>query len=535
MDLRPSRRSFFPLALLPFATAFRPMDAPPPRQIWHRGASADPGSLDPHKTSTVIESDILSELYEGLVARDQHGEIIPGVAETWTVDADKLVYTFHFRADARWSNGDPVMPQDFVFAFQRLMKPQTAAQYANILYTLKNAEKVNKGDLPPEDLGVRALDGERLELRLERPVAYFLQQLAHLTALPLHRKSVEHIGDAFARPGNMVSNGPFMLKDFVPNDRLVLVRNPHYHSAGDVALESVVFIPFEDRSAALRRFMAGEIQSYDDVPVDQIAFVRARLDQEFKLFPSLASYYYAFDTRRPPFSDARVRRALAMVVDREFLARKIWGGTMEPSYSFVPPGITSYGAPAVVAWKDEDSFAREDEARRLLQEAGYGPGGRSLDIEIRFNTSENHKATAVALADMWRVLGANTRLLQTDATSHYAYLYSKAPFDVARSGWFADFPDAQNFLFLAESGNKSLNVANFVNPAYDALMRMAEQAADPAERCEILHKAEALLLEEQPFLVLLSFQSRNLVSQKLRGWEANALNVHPSRFVSIDA
>jgi oligopeptide transport system substrate-binding protein len=502
-------------------------------QIWYRGASADPGSLDPHKTSTVIESDVLTELYEGLVARDRFGVIIPGVADTWSSNAEKTVYTFHLRHDARWSNGDPVVAEDFVFAFRRLMKPQTGAQYANILYTLKNAEKVNKGALPVDDLGVRALDDERLELTLERPVPYLLEQLTHLTALPLHRASVERFGDAFARPGHMVSNGPFMLQDFMPNDHLILVKNPYFHAAGEVALEKEVFIPFEDRAAALRRFIAGEIQSYDDVPVDQIAFVRARLGDEFKCFSSLASYYYAFDTRHPPFDDVRVRRALSMVIDRDFLARRIWGGTMEPSYSFVPPGIESYGQPSTVVWKAEDRFTREDEAKRLLQEAGFGPGGKPLAVEIRFNTSENHKATAVAIADMWRVLGVDVRLLQTDATSHYAFLYSKAPYDVARSGWFADFADAQNFLFLGESSNKSLNAANFSNPAFDALMRDAAQAPDPVARSALLHEAEALLLDEQPYLVLLSFQSRNLVSKNLHGWEPNVLNVHSGRFISI--
>jgi oligopeptide transport system substrate-binding protein len=520
------------LALVSLAADAAASEIRPP-QIWYRGASADPGSLDPHKTSTVIEADVLTELYEGLVTRDRLGEIIPGVADTWSFNADKTVYTFHLRPDARWSNGDPVLAQDFVFAFRRLMKPQTGAQYANILYTLKNAEKVNKGALPVDDLGVRALDDERLELTLERPVPYLLEQLTHFTALPLHRQTVEHFGDAFARAGNMVSNGPFMLKDFMPNDRLVLAKNPYYHGAGEVTLEAEIFIPFEDRAAALRRFIAGEIQSYDDVPVDQIAFVRARLGDEFKCFPSLASYYYAFDTRHPPFNDARVRRALSMVIDREFLARRIWGGTMEASYSFVPPGIESYGLPSVVAWKTEDPFMREDEAKRLLQEAGFGPGGKRLEVEIRFNTSENHKATAVAIADMWQVLGVDVRLLQSDATSHYAFLYSKAPFDVARSGWFADFADAQNFLFLGESDNKSLNVANFSAPAFDALMREAAQAAEPATRIALLHKAEAMLLEEQPYLVLLSFQSRNLVSKKLRGWESNVINIHPGRFISI--
>mgnify|MGYP005811005531 CR=1 FL=1 len=527
-----TRRGFLGSAAAALAAASRPAAAAVP-QVWQRGASADPGSLDPHKTSTVIESDILSELYEGLVTRDAQGEIIPGVAQAWSADAGETVYTFTFRPDARWSNGERVVPEDFVFAFRRLMQPQTGAQYANILYTLKNAERVNKGELPPAELGVRALDDTRLELTLERRVPYLLQQLAHLTALPVHRPSVERFGDAFARPGRMVSNGPFELKAFMPNDRLVMGKNPHFHAASGVALDGQVFIPFEDRAAALRRFMAGEILSYDDVPVDQIAFVRQHLGDAFRTAPSLASYFYAFDTRHPPFDDARVRRALAMVIDREFLARRIWGGTMEPGYSFVPPGIASYGAPETVRWKAMDPFAREDEAKRLLQAAGFGPGGKPLKVEIRFNTSENHKATAVAIADMWRVLGVETSLLQTDATSHYAFLYSKAPFEIARSGWFADFADAENFLFLAESTNKSLNYANFADPGFDALMREAAQAPDAEARRILLHKAEALLIEEEPYLVLMSFQSRNLVSRQLRGWETNVLNVHPGRFVSI--
>lgn len=507
--------------------------AAPPPHVWYRGASADPASLDPHKTSTVAEADVLTELYEGLVARGAHGEIIAGAADLWWANASETVYTFHLRPEARWSNGDPVLAEDFVFAFRRLMAPQTGAQYANILYTLKNAARVNKGDLPGEALGVRALEDGRLELTLEYRVPYLLQQLTHLTALPLHRASVERFGNGFARPGTLIGNGPFMLQEFAPNDRLAMVKNPHFHAARDVALDAVVFLPFEDRAAALRRFMADEIHSCDDVPVDQIAFVRAKLGEEFTSFASLASYFYAFDTRQPPFNDARVRRALAMVIDREFLAQKIWGGTMAPSYSFVPPGIESYGPPSTAKWKDQDPFSREDAAKALLREAGFGPGGKSLTIEIRFNTSENHKATAVAIADMWRVLGVDTKLLQTDATSHYAYLYSKAPFEIARSGWFADFADAENFLFLAESSNKSLNAANFANPAFDALMREASQAPDAAARRALLHRAEDLLLAEQPYLVLLSFQSRNLVSRKVRGWEANVLNLHPARFVSI--
>jgi oligopeptide transport system substrate-binding protein len=508
-------------------------DGAPPKMVWHRGELGDPGSLDPHKATTLIESNILDELFEGLVTLDARGEIIPGTAASWTVDTGGTVYDFKLRDDAKWSNGDKVVPEDFVFAFRRLMAPRTGAPYANILYTLKNAKRINKGELPVEALGARAKDETTLEIALEQPAPYFISQLAHMTAKPLHRKSIEAFGSDFVRAAHMVTNGPFMLKEFTPNDRLVLVKNPYYYDAAHVALDAEIFYSLEDRSAALRRFMAGEIQSYDDVPVEQIGFVGSHLAEAFKVTPNLGSYFYAFDTRHKPFDDWRVRQALSMAIDREFLAERIWGGTMDPGYSFVPPGIESYGAPATVAWKDVDPFEREDEAKRLLAEAGFGPGGEKLAVEIRFNNSENHRATAVAIADMWKALGVETRLLATDATSHYAFLREKPPFDIARSGWVADYPDAQNFLFLGQSDNQALNAASFTNKSYDRLMNEAQAEGSPERRRAVLHEAEALLLDEQPYLVLLTYKSRNLVSPKLQGFEANVLDNHPGRYISI--
>lgn len=516
-----------------FAASAGLADGAPPKMVWHRGELGDPGSLDPHKATTLIESNILDELFEGLVTLDARGEIIPGTAVSWTVDTGGTVYEFRLRGGAKWSNGANVVAEDFVFAFRRLMAPRTGAPYANILYTLKNAERINKGELPVEALGARAKDEATLEITLEQPAPYFISQLAHMTAKPLHRKSIEAFGSDFVRPAHMVTNGPFMLKEFTPNDRLVLVKNPHYYDAAHVALDAEIFYSLEDRSAALRRFMAGEIHSYDDVPVEQIAFVRAHLAEAFMVTSNLGSYFYAFDTRHKPFDDRRVRQALSMAIDREFLAERIWGSTMDPGYSFVPPGIESYGAPATVAWKDSDPFDREDEAKRLLAEAGFGPGGQKFEVEIRFNNSENHRATAVAIADMWKALGVETRLLATDATSYNALLREKPPFDIARSGWFADYSDAQNFLFLGQSGNQALNAASFTNKTYDRLMREAQVEASHGRRCAILHEAEALLLDEQPFLVLLTYKSRNLVSPKLKGWEANVRDYHSGRYISV--
>jgi peptide/nickel transport system substrate-binding protein/oligopeptide transport system substrate-binding protein len=500
--------------------------------VWMRGEAGEPTSLDPDKASTVIDENILSEIYDGLVVYDGQGQLVPGAAARWDIDPSQTVYTFHLRPEGRWSNGDPVTADDFVFALRRLMTPATGAVYANILYTLRNAQQVNTGKLPPDALGARAIDPLTLELTLERPVPYFLEQLAHMTALPLHAASVETYGEGFVRPGRLIGNGAFVLKDYVPNDRIVLAKNPYYYDAAHVALDEEIFLPLEDRAAALRRFLAGEILSYDDVPLDQIGFVRAHLGQEFKVAPYLGSYFYAFDTRQKPFDDFRVRQALSMVIDRDFLAERIWGGTMEASQSFVPPGIPSYGTPEQPAWADLSPFDREDEAKRLMQAAGYGPG-HPLILEFRYNTSENHKATAIAIADMWKPLGVEMRLLNTDGTSHFAYLHGKNPFDVARDGWVADFPDAQNFLFLAQSDNKGLNDANYANPQYDALMHTAEVAPDPDKRRDLLHQGEALLLRDQPYLPLMSYRSRNLVSPRLKGWTPNVVDHHPGRDITV--
>ncbi len=365
------------------------------QMIWRRGALGDPGSLDPHKATTLIESNVLDELFEGLLARDAQGVLVPGVAESWSAGADGAVFVFKLRADAKWSNGDPVTADDFVFAFRRLMAPATGAPYANVLYTLKNAQKVNRGELSVEALGVRALEDGRLEITLEQRTPYFLEQLAHFTAKPLHRKSVEAFGSDFAHPAHVVTNGPFTLKKFIPNDAVVLAKSPNYHDAAKVALEEEIFIPLEDRSAALRRFMAGEINFYDEVPVEEIAFARKHLGESLRLSPSLGGYYYAFDTRRLPFDDARVRQALSMAIDREFLAGRIWGGVMSPSYSFVPPGIASYGAPAEVAWKGVSLGERQSQARRLLCEAGFGAG--EADSAAKAKTKRRSKSRSASI------------------------------------------------------------------------------------------------------------------------------------------
>ena len=520
------------LALVALSSGVCPLSSPRAETVFRRGEAGDPSTFDPQKTSTVIEADALYDLFEGLLTYDACGALAPGAAESWSVSADGLTYVFRLR-EARWSNGDPVRADDFVFTFRRLLDPATAAEYANLYYPIRNAEAVAEGEAPPEALGVRAIDEKTLEIRLERPTPYFLAVVAHQTSAPVNPRNVAEFGRAFARPGKLVSNGAFRLAAFTPNDETVLVKNPYFHAAQDVAIDKEIIASIDDRASAFLRFRAGEIDSYDDAPADDLAFVRETLNGDFHVAPTLGILYLAFNTRKPPFDDPRVRNALSMVVDREFLAGGIWGGAMAPAYSFVPPGIDNYVTGVAAGFRVLSPIEREDRARDLLKEAGFG-AGRPLSIEIRYNTSENNKATAIAIADMWKPLGVAATFVNSDVKTHFGLLQSGGDFDVARAGWIGDYSDPQNFLFLFESGNARLNYPRWSNAAYDALMEKAAAETDLRARAATLAEAERLLLVEEPVIPLLFYELKNMVSRRVKGWRDNLLDRHLARYLSIE-
>ncbi|MEO1092689.1 MAG: peptide ABC transporter substrate-binding protein [Pseudomonadota bacterium] len=500
--------------------------------VYHRGNTAEPETLDQHLTSTIYESNILRDLYESLVVHGPDASVQPGVAESWTISDDGLVYTFTLRDDAKWSNGDPVVADDFVFSYQRILDPATGAKYADILYPIAGAETVNNGEADADSLGVRAVDERTVEITLVNPTPYFLELLTHQTSLPVHPASVEAHGSAFTRPGNMVSNGAYQLVEWVPNAHIKAEKNPNFHGADDVAIDTVFYYPTEDRSAALRRFMAGELHSNNDAPVEQMAFMKEELGDQLRIAPYLGTYYYAVNTTKPPFDDVRVRQALSMVVDREFVAEEIWGDSMVAGYSFIPPGIGNYGEPAIADYADQSMFDREEQALALMEEAGYGPDN-PIDVEIRFNSSENHQKTATAIADMWKPLGVNTTLFNTDTKTHYAHLRDRGDYDVARAGWIGDYSDPQNFLFMVESDNQGFNYAQYANPEYDALMDQAAATTDLDERAQVLLQAEELFMRDLPFIPLMYYGSLSMVSPNLEGWVDNIQNVHPTRYMAL--
>jgi oligopeptide transport system substrate-binding protein len=498
--------------------------------VYNRGNSADPESLDPHKTSTVYEAHILRDLFEGLVMQDQHAELIPGAAESWTVSDDGLVYTFKLRQGATWSDGSPVTAEDFVYSFRRLEDPATGAEYASMLYVIKNGEEVNTGKMKPDQIAVKAIDASTLEVTLKEPTPYFLEMLTHQSTYPVNKASIDKLGADWVKPGNLVSNGAYTLAEFVPNDHIKLVKNPKFHDAANVKVDVVNYIPTEDRSTAIKRFEAGELDSNDDIPTEQMTDLKAKFGDQLRVGPYLGTYYYAIKTDKEPWSNPKLRQAISMAIDRDFLAEKVWQNSMIPGYSMVPPGIQGY-TPAVASYADESQLDREEEAAKILKELGYGPD-KPLKMEIRYNTSENHKNTAVAIQEQLKPLGIEVSLINTDTKTHYGFLEQKGNYDVARAGWIADYKDPESFLGISRkaSGN---NYSNYNSPKFEEAMDKAAAAGGkPEERMKLLSDAERILVDDLGNIPLLYYSYKNLVSSKIKGFDENVMDVHPTRFIS---
>ena len=498
--------------------------------VLNRGNNGDPESLDPHKTSTVTEANILRDLFNGLVAQDAKAELVPGAAESWTVSEDGLTYTFKLREGAVWSDGSPVTADDFVFAWQRVVSPDTAAEYAYMLTPIVNAEAITAGTKKPEELGVKAIDASTFEVKLNATTPYFLEMLTHQATYPVSRANVEKFGADFTKPGNMVSNGPYTLTAFTPNDHITLTKSATFYDAANVKIDTVNFYPTEDRSAAIKRFEAGELDMNDDFPTEQLADMKVKFGDQVKIGPYLGTYYYAFKTDKAPWDNPELRQAISMAIDRDYLAEEVWQNTMIPAYSLVPPGITNFIA-SPMAYADMSQLDREDKAKEILAGLGYTPE-TPLKMEIRFNTSENHTNTAVAIQEQLKPLGIEVSMINTDGATHYGYLESKGDFDIARAAWIADYKDPENFLALCKTGAGN-NYGQYSNAEYDGLLAEAAATADPATRMGILQKAEQKGVAEDLCVVPLLFYSyHSVVSDSVKGWEPNVMDIHPTRFLS---
>ena len=497
--------------------------------VWNRGTNGDPQSLDPHKTSTVEEANLIRDLFTGLVAQDKDANLIPGAAASWTISPDGLVYTFKLRPDDLWSDGTPVTSDDFVFSMRRVVDPATASEYASMAFPIKNAEEVNGGKAKAEDMGVKAIDATTLEITLKGPTPYFLEALTHQALYPVSKANVGKFGNDFVKPGNLVSNGAFTLAEFIPNDHIKLVKNPKFYDAATVSLDAVNFIPAEDRAAGIKRYEAGELDSMNDMPTEQLKDLKAKFGDQIHLTPELGTYYYIFKSKKAPFDNAKMRNAISMIIDRDYLAEKVWNNSMLPGWSLVPPGVKGYET-RTMSYAATSQIDREDAAKKILAELGISADKR-MKLEIRYNTSENHKNTAVAIQDMLKPFGFDVTLVNADGKTHYSYLEQHGEFDLARAGWIADFKDPVTFLNLGKTGDGN-NYGEFSNADFDKLMNAAAVEADPAKRMQELSDAEAILMANVPVLPLLYYGNHNVVSPKLQGFADNVMDVHPSRYIS---
>jgi ABC-type oligopeptide transport system substrate-binding subunit len=487
---------------------------------------AEPESLDPHRTALLTEVHVVRNLFEGLVVLDPKGNVAPGVAESWSISEDGLSYRFKLRANAKWSNGDPVTAADFVFSFRRVEDPKTNSLLAGELYPIKNAEEVNTGKLDVTALGVAAPDERTVEITLKAPTAYFLQLLTIEHAMPVHEKTVR-LGADWVKPGKMVSNGAYVLDDWKPSSHIQIVKNPYYWNAGNVAIEAVVFDPTENLATVLKRYRAGEFDIvYGNLPNDQVGWLKQNMPKELHIAPFATVSYYVINTVKPPLNDRRVRQALAMAINREVLVEKITLGGELPAYGLVPDGMANYVSQKA-SWAKMNQADRDAAAIKLMSEAGYGPR-KPLNLRLEYGPAENAKRLAVAIAAMWKKLGVNVEHVVTETKVHFANM-SRANFEVGGVAWTALYIDAREFLYLWQTSTKDENYARFSNPDYDRLIDEASVTGDQDKRAQLLAQAERVLLQEMPFLPIYFWVSKNLVSTRVKGWEDNLLNVTTSK------
>lgn len=501
-------------------------------QVLRWGNNSEPQSLDPHRTTGVPESNIQRDLFEGLIATAANGDLVPGAAESWVISEDGKTYTFSLRPDGRWSNGDPVTAHDFVYALRRSVDPATGSFYAFILAPIRNADAITAGDRPADSLGVEALDDYTLEIELENPTPYFLGLLSHHASYPLHRSSLEQHGNRFTRPGNLISNGAYVLEQWAVQSHVKLRRNPHYWDDGSTVIDEVFYYTTEDLSAELKRYRADELDiSYDRLPESQMSWIRDNLGQELVIAPYLGSYYFGFNTQKPPFKDnPALRKALTLAIDREIITTQVVKSGQLPAFGWVPP-VANYTPQQIPegAWTQAE---REAEAQRLYAEAGYSRA-EPVQVEILYNTEENHKAVAVAVAAMWsQVLGVKTSIRNQEWKAFLDTRNQRELTQVFRGGWIGDYNDAYTFaeLFLSTSG---LNNAGYDNPEYDRLVRLASAEQDSDQRARYLEQAERVLLEDLPLMPVYFYVTARLIKPWVAGYESNIMNFHPTKHLSI--
>ncbi len=503
------------------------------RHTLRRGNGPEPDTLDPQRARTDAAFNILRDLFEGLTSVGPDGEPRPAAAESWQVSEDGLEYTFRLREGLRWSSGDALVAADYVAGMRRLVDPATASPYAQVFDPVLNAAAIVRGQMPPESLGVSAPDERTVVIRLQHPAPYLLGLLAQPGTFPVHGPSLAAHGNEHARPGRLVSNGAFVLTDWVVGSHVVAERNPAYWNDAATGVSRVHYVHQADVATEFRQYRADELDVTYVVPAAQFGWIRRNLSRELHLSPQLSIYYYGFNLTRPPFKDdPGLRRALSLVIDRERLTGAVTGLGEAPAYGWVPPGVANY-TPQQFDYAAKPYDERVAEARELYRRSGYS-SERPLKVEIRYNNGEVHARLAVAVAAMWKdALGVETTLYAEEFIVLLESIRARKVTQVFRSSWVGDYNDAFTFAQLHRS-NFGINLTGYSNPAYDALLDEAMRTADPMRRRALLEEAERIMLADHPVLPLYFYVNKHLVKPWVVGWTDNVMNIHYSKDLRLE-
>ena len=493
--------------------------------VLNRGNGAEPDTLDPAFASTAAETNILGDMMVGLTTLDGAARPVPGIADHWQTSHDGLTWTFHLRR-ARWSDGSTVTAQDFVSAWRRLLDPKTAARAASNLWIIKNARAVTAGRLPPSALGVTAPDPATVVITLENPAPWLLELLTQPCALPLPASALK----TGPHPNNYVSDGPYRLKSWQPNDHITLVKNPGFHDAASVKIDTVNYFPTADTEAALRRLRAGELDMQTPLPSAELAWMRANMPGALHIMPSLALAYIAINLRDPALADVRVRRALNLVYDREAVAGKVMKLGERPAYAFVPPNVAHYAGGPELDFKAMPQPARLALAKRLMQDAGFGPFNR-LTLNYATTGNPDSKRLAAVFQAMARQIYIDVRINVSDYALELRAL-RLGQYQLGAATWFADFDDASNFLDLLKSGNPG-NYAGYKNPKFDTALDAAEREPDMGKRAALLKAAERIALADLPWLPIRFLSQSEAVGPRVGGYTPNARDYNRSRWLWV--
>ncbi len=504
--------------------------------VLHFGNGAEPQGLDPHIVTGVPEHHILQALFEGLVLKNPNTlEVEPAVASSWEVSEDGRTYVFNLREDARWSNGDPITAEDFRWSWERALNPALGSLYNYMFFPIVNAEAFATGQITDfSQVGVSVLDEYTLQVNLTDPTPYFLQLLDHYSMFPVHRATLETFGDPsnrltrWAREGNMVSNGPFELAEWVVNSHIRVNKSEIYWDKDAIRLNAIVFYPTENIVTEERMFRDGQLHRTQEVPLDKIPGYLRDEPHLIRVDPWLGTYFYMVNTTRPPFNDVRVRKALAMSIDRDLLVSTVMEGIVEPAYALVPPATLGYNPPQLFEYDPE-------QAKVLLAEAGYPNGSGFPAFDILYNTQESHRKVAEALQQMWnRSLNIGARLLNQE-WQVYLDSQSSMNYQVSRRGWIGDYVDPHSFLgmYISNGGN---NNTGFTSERYDQIvMQEAPAATTREERYELFYEAESILMEQMPIIPIYTYSTKHLVHPSLKGVPSNIMDYYNYKYVYLEA